>query len=421
MVTTLTTLTLAEWTGILYDCVALHLSIFPRQLSVSTRHVTYRTIGTNKQGASIKEFVVLPGLSPFDIQTSLDRYATLVPNQYHDDFSILTLHLRNTWWKHKGSGGPKCFLSYGVEGVFKFSRRHNDKKRNQPTTIRFPPEELERLRLAARKLELDAEERHCQTLVRLEAFKDEQQEKRRQDTLRIRQEQLEAARSEAERLEAERLEVERLEAERLEAERLEAERLEAERIVVERLEAEQVEAEQVEAEQVEAEQVEAEQVEAGRMLSKEREKEEKRQNRELKRLQTLIKELKEKRPQEEEELLILQERLGAIRLEEQPILAEKQEKKERSQRVETVEKYLESLQGSVRPHHAKYKNVDAMRQMLQKKLRQYTNTPTITVHFVGSFESRLYCIRSDADFTVNNFVQPFPGRYPIEELAKALP
>ena len=92
-----------------------------------------------------------------------------------------------------------------MEGVIKFSRRHNEKKRNRFTNTRFPPGKLERLRLAARKVEFDAEERQSQALVRLGAFKDEQQEQRREDTLRIRQERLEAARLEAERLEVERL------------------------------------------------------------------------------------------------------------------------------------------------------------------------------------------------------------------------
>ncbi|KAF9330723.1 hypothetical protein BGZ91_012404 [Linnemannia elongata] len=446
MVTTLATLTLAEWTGILFDCVLFELSgkyasdnnecnianisnallvawriherfphlftcpfdnsisktdlilanikqyinttrrytysIFSRQLSVGTRHVPCRI---NKQGgASIKEFVSLPVLSPLDTQVFLDRYAALVPSQYHDDFSILVLHLRDTWWKHKGSGGLNCFLSNGMEGVTKLSRRHNDKKRDRPTNARFPPGELERLRLAARKLEFDAKEQQCQALVRLETFRDEQQEKRQQDTLRIRQERLEA-----ERLEAERLEVERLEAERLEVERLELEQLETERMHIQR-------------------------------LSKERKKKEIKQTRELKRLQTLIKELEEKRPQDEDELLIIQERLVAIRLEEQGILAEQQEKKDRDQRVETIESYLKKLHPSVACPNTKYKEANALRQMLQEKLRQYTDTSTITVHLFGSFESGLCCINSDADFTVNNFVQPFHGRNPIEELAKAL-
>ncbi|KAF9141841.1 hypothetical protein BG015_001110 [Linnemannia schmuckeri] len=184
-------------------------SIFPHQPSVNTRHIPYRIVGINKQGVSIKEFVTLPSLSSPDTQTFFDRYAALVPSQYHDDFATLVLCLRVAFWKHGGSGGPTCLLSNGVEGVTKFSKRHNDKKRNRPTNTRFPPGELERLRLAAQKLQTDAEERQNQEWARSEAFKKEQQEKRQQDNMRILQERVEAERVEAERVEAERVEAKR--------------------------------------------------------------------------------------------------------------------------------------------------------------------------------------------------------------------
>ncbi|KAG0284780.1 hypothetical protein BGZ96_010885, partial [Linnemannia gamsii] len=274
-------------------------SIFPHQPSISTRQVPYSVAGTNKQGLSVKDFLPLPSLSSPEIQTFFDRYATLVPSQYHDDFATLILMLRTTWWKHGGSGGLTSSLPNGAEGVTKFSKKHNDNKR--PTNTYFPPGELERLRFVARELKVEIEiQQNQEEIARLNVIKTRQErleaarlqasrltakrveaseqlkavalvadklELQGLELKRLKAERLEAERIKARRLEAERLKAERLEAERLKAERLEAERLKAERLEVERLKAVRIEAERREAERLEAKRLEAERLKAERVFT----------------------------------------------------------------------------------------------------------------------------------------------------------
>ncbi|KAG0276271.1 Terminal uridylyltransferase 4 [Linnemannia exigua] len=276
-------------------------SIFPYPLTVRTKNTSYHLVGINQKGVIRTDFVSLPKLSGRDQQDFLDDYAAIIPSNYHDDFATVIQHLRDNCWIHGGSGGRTRLLANGLEGVTKFSKKHNDKKRLVITHIL--PGELERRRAFSRQLEINAAVRQKQDFTRPDAQKPEQNRKQPQDDINI-----------------------------------------------------------------------------------------------------------------------LEKRLDAMRLEveERQQLKERQEMEARAQRIASITRYMITLQTSQMPTDDIINSVQDLRQALQAGLRRYTGRENVTVHLLGSFESGLASKTSDADFTAYNFFSPNSRGNSIAELANAL-
>ncbi|KAG0276272.1 hypothetical protein BGZ95_007755 [Linnemannia exigua] len=181
-----TTLTSAEWTGILYDLILFEFS-----------------------GKYASDNNACPVV---DITNAL-----LNAWHFHQNNAY-----RDNGWTHGGSGGSTCVLPNGLKGVVKFSKKRTDEKRF--VTAQFPPGELERLRLLARQRkditdarqpendnntqqeDIDAAIQQKQELTRMEARQQEQDQKRQQTELSILQQRLDAMRLEVMRLAVMRLE-----------------------------------------------------------------------------------------------------------------------------------------------------------------------------------------------------------------------
>ncbi|KAF9134881.1 hypothetical protein BGW39_005596 [Mortierella sp. 14UC] len=386
IINTLTTLTSAEWTGILYDLILFECSgkyasnnnecpvgditnaltsawrfqennasrfncpydnftgrsILQSSDSIknyinSLRSYTFSifprqlTVGTryifsridnDKQAVQKQDILSLPSLSDSASNVFLDRYAALVPSYYHDDFAALIQYIRSNWWTHGGSGGSTCVLSSGLKGVSKLSKKHNDKKRFVIT--QFPPGELERLRELARQRETDADTRQQET--------DAGNQQQEMDSV-IRQKQ----------------ELIRLEAQKKEHDQR----------------------------------------------------------------------------QQQDDIRTLQEQLGAMRLQEvarmelQQQPKETQEPGQRAQRIATIAKAMATLQTSQMSTDDRINSVRILHRVLQENLRRYTGRDIVAVHLLGSFESGLSSMTSDANFTVYNFFSPSGGNS-IADLANAL-
>ncbi|KAK3817166.1 MAG: hypothetical protein J3R72DRAFT_460698 [Linnemannia gamsii] len=312
----------------------------------------FTRIDNDKQAVQRQHILSLPRLSDGATNAFLDRYAALVPSYYHDDFAALVLYIRNNWWTHGGSGGSTCMLLNGLKGVVKLSKKHTDKKRLVITP--FPPGELERLRLLARQLKDDTDTRPPE----------DDTNPRQEDIDAVIRQKQELTRMEAQQKEQDQIRQQgelsilqqQLEAMRLEAMRLEATRMEAMRLEAMRLEATRLEA---------------------------------------------------MRLKDEAEQKML------------PQLKEKQEPMERGQGVATITQYMAILQTSQMSTNDNINSVRILHRVLQENLRRYTGRENLTVHLFGSFESGLSSITSDADFTVYNFVSRSGGDL-ITELAKAL-
>ncbi|KAF9340513.1 hypothetical protein BGZ91_001608 [Linnemannia elongata] len=112
-------------------------SIYPHDIAVELeqrpcgRYYDYDSDGNEefiRQHKTV-QYIPLRRLQGHEVQNFLFQYAMLVPRVYHNDIAVLIQALRNNVWTHKGSGGPRCWLSNGMAATKKFSRDHNAEKR----------------------------------------------------------------------------------------------------------------------------------------------------------------------------------------------------------------------------------------------------------------------------------------------------
>ncbi|KAG0284775.1 hypothetical protein BGZ96_010880 [Linnemannia gamsii] len=111
-------------------------SIFPRDIAVHEErrpcggYYEYRYDSDEwiQQYETI-QYIPLQRFLGQEVEQFLFEYAVLVPRTYHNDIAILIQGLRDFVWPHKGSGGPRCWISNGMVAAKKFSRDYNAEKR----------------------------------------------------------------------------------------------------------------------------------------------------------------------------------------------------------------------------------------------------------------------------------------------------
>ncbi|KAF9134878.1 hypothetical protein BGW39_005593 [Mortierella sp. 14UC] len=125
---------------------------------------------------------------------------------------------------------------------------------------------------------------------------------------------------------------------------------------------------------------------------------------------------------EEQERQIREER--ARRAEENERLLREQKQREEEEAIAlrnaAITEYMEKLYASQTATPHRKSEVQAIRQAVQRRLREYHQDNSIEVHSFGSFASGLSNMSSDADMTAFNVPRYSPHSSPIVELATTL-
>ncbi|KAF9137469.1 hypothetical protein BGX30_010182 [Mortierella sp. GBA39] len=112
-------------------------SIYPHDIAVELEQTPcggYYYYNSDGEEVAIQQYETvqyIPSrrLRGHEVENFLFEYAVLVPRMYHNDIAVLIQGLRDNVWTHKGSGGPRCWLSNEMAATKKFSRDHNAEKR----------------------------------------------------------------------------------------------------------------------------------------------------------------------------------------------------------------------------------------------------------------------------------------------------
>lgn len=141
------------------------------------------------------QYIPLRRLQGREVEAFLFEYAVYVPRVYHNDIAVLIQGLRDNIWTHKGSGGPRCRLSNGMAATKKFSRDHNAEKRAKwgryqigetsplDDSIRLQQQQAEAARQEQERVQQEQQER-----LKLEQVREQrrqQQIKRREEVARV--------------------------------------------------------------------------------------------------------------------------------------------------------------------------------------------------------------------------------------------
>ncbi|KAG0284776.1 hypothetical protein BGZ96_010881 [Linnemannia gamsii] len=149
-------------------------SPFPYKIPVKSRF-------GDKRG--IYDFIYLPPLSSRQVNEFLQSYTESVPSEYQDEIAAAVYYLRaNCWLNQKGSGGHACYLGDGSLGVAKYSKEHNDKKRQKTEQIRARDMEQQKALIQIRQLQ---EEEERKEEVRQEKARKEAAEAVERDELEL--------------------------------------------------------------------------------------------------------------------------------------------------------------------------------------------------------------------------------------------